>query len=216
MKVVRRSSNQILFMLFWYIALIIVSSSLMFLTERGEFNPDMQLWYRRNPGGDPEVSPFQSIIHSFYWSVVTLTTTGYGDDIPYTVWGRIVTGIAITCGILFLVIPASIIGSNLSAEWTRANRLAKLKETCQLAHSPKDPALWQIRYLQRRNRELLEAIAEVQDVLAYVNPRKDTKIQMEHVAALKKIADLEASLDMWKKIACNHEYQQHQQYQQQQ
>src|SRR6185369_5531974 len=99
MKVVRRSSNQILFMLFWYIALIIVSSSLMFLTERGEFNPDMQLWYRRTPGGDPEVSPFQSIIHSFYWSVVTLTTTGYGDDIPYTVWGKIVTGVAITCGI---------------------------------------------------------------------------------------------------------------------
>src|SRR6185503_19548553 len=104
--------------------------------------------------------------------------------------------------------------SNLSAEWGRANRLARLKETSQLARMPKDPAtttnvaLWQIKYLQRRNRDLLEAIGQVQDVLATVNPYKFANIQMEQVAALKKIVELEASLDMWKKIACSYEKQQ--------
>ncbi|CAG8480877.1 11182_t:CDS:2 [Paraglomus occultum] len=208
MKVVRRSSNQILFMAFWYTTIIILSSSLMFLTERGVFDPENKVWLRRDSDGHLEVSPFQSILHSFYWSVVTITTTGYGDDIPYTLWGRIVTGVAITCGLLFLVIPSSIIGSNLSVEWTRAHRLAKLKETRQLAQTPKDPAnitSWQIKYLQRRNRELLEAIAEVQDVLADVNPRKYREIQMEHVAALQKIVELESELERWKQIACNHE-----------
>lgn len=55
---------------------------------------------------DPDV--FQSIPHGFWWAIVTMTTVGYGDVAPTTVWGKLVGSVTAICGVLLVgfTIPA--------------------------------------------------------------------------------------------------------------
>ena len=54
---------------------------------------------------------FQSIIHSFWWSVVTLTTVGYGDVYPVTIGGKIFTFLVLMIGVGIITIPAGLIAT---------------------------------------------------------------------------------------------------------
>lgn len=54
---------------------------------------------------------FSSIFDSLWWSIVTLTTVGYGDVYPITVGGRIFTFIILLIGLGIVAIPTGIISS---------------------------------------------------------------------------------------------------------
>lgn len=60
----------------------------------------------------PEV--FSSVIHSGWWSVVTLTTVGYGDVYPITLGGKIFTFFILMIGVGIITIPAGLVASSLS------------------------------------------------------------------------------------------------------
>jgi len=70
----------------------------------------------------PEV--FSSIFSSLWWSVVTLTTVGYGDAVPLTIGGGIFTFIILMIGLGIIVIPSGMISSAL----TEARSLEKSDE----------------------------------------------------------------------------------------
>ncbi|NQW28284.1 MAG: ion transporter [Flammeovirgaceae bacterium] len=57
---------------------------------------------------------FKSIFHSAWWSIVTLTTVGYGDVYPITLGGKIFTFFVLIIGVGVVTIPAGLIGSALS------------------------------------------------------------------------------------------------------
>jgi len=57
---------------------------------------------------------FQSIFHSLWWAVTTLTTVGYGDMYPITMGGKIFTFIVLFIGLGVVAIPAGIVASALS------------------------------------------------------------------------------------------------------
>ena len=57
---------------------------------------------------------FQSVFHSLWWAVTTLTTVGYGDIYPITVGGRIFTFIILLIGLGGVSVPAGIVASALS------------------------------------------------------------------------------------------------------
>ena len=57
----------------------------------------------------PEV--FKSVFHSAWWSIVTLTTVGYGGKRPHTTWGKCVVIVAAIFGAFYLAMPLSIISS---------------------------------------------------------------------------------------------------------
>ncbi|WP_459209713.1 ion transporter [Aquimarina rhabdastrellae] len=82
----------------------VVSVILMYLSAVG-------IYYFEN-----EVQPeaFSSIFSSLWWSVVTLTTVGYGDVIPITVGGRIFTFIILMIGLGIVAIPSGMISSALT------------------------------------------------------------------------------------------------------
>merc|ERR1719428_368711 len=64
-----------------------------------------------------EESPFASIIHSFWFVIVTITTVGYGDMYPVTRAGKTVTTFMILLGIVVIAMPVGVIGSNFSNEY---------------------------------------------------------------------------------------------------
>eukprot|EP01079_Euglenida_sp_SAG-EU17-18_P002986 gene2986-3555_t len=57
---------------------------------------------------------FQSIPHSFWWVIVTITTVGYGDVFPMTPLGKCIGVITMLCGILVIAFPIIIIGTKFS------------------------------------------------------------------------------------------------------
>jgi len=52
---------------------------------------------------------FSSIPETLWWSVVTLTTIGYGDVIPITPLGKLLAGMSVIFGIGIFALPAAIL-----------------------------------------------------------------------------------------------------------
>ncbi len=65
-------------------------------------------------------NPFESIIISVYWAVVTITTLGYGDIVPQTPQGRIVAALCALCGLVFLALPIPVIVNNFTSFYSYA------------------------------------------------------------------------------------------------
>lgn len=82
----------------------IMSFFLLFLSSIGIF-------YFENPA-QPEV--FESVFHSLWWAVATLTTVGYGDIYPITVGGKIFTSIMLFIGLGIVAVPTGLIASALT------------------------------------------------------------------------------------------------------
>jgi len=82
--------------------LLLLASSLMFYAEN-EAQPDK----------------FSSIPAAMWWSIVTLTTVGYGDVFPVTGWGQALTGVIAMLGIGLFALPAGILGSGFLEEIQR-------------------------------------------------------------------------------------------------
>ncbi len=68
------------------------------------------VYYFENPL-QPET--FSSIFASLWWCVITLTTVGYGDMIPQSVAGKIITTILLFLGIALFSIPTALIASSM-------------------------------------------------------------------------------------------------------
>tara|TARA_R110000822_G_scaffold159476_31_gene299681 strand:- start:11637 stop:12482 length:846 start_codon:yes stop_codon:yes gene_type:complete len=62
---------------------------------------------------------FTSIPKSIYWTIVTITTVGYGDITPHTVMGQIISTLAMLTGYSILAIPTGIITAELANEMQR-------------------------------------------------------------------------------------------------
>jgi voltage-gated potassium channel len=81
--VFREEAQAIGALLFILCLVLVMSGSLMYMIE-GEAQPQV----------------FSSIPAAMWWAVVTITTVGYGDMVPVTVWGRILGGVIAMVGIL--------------------------------------------------------------------------------------------------------------------
>ena len=67
---------------------------------------------------EEELQPesFGSIFHCMWWSVVTLTTVGYGDVYPITVGGKIFTTIILMVGLGMVAVPTGLFASALAKD----------------------------------------------------------------------------------------------------
>ena len=54
---------------------------------------------------------YGSIPEAMWWGIVTLTTVGYGDVTPVTLWGRMAGGLTAVMGLCMFAIPVGIIAS---------------------------------------------------------------------------------------------------------
>ena len=85
---------------------------------------------------------FSDPISSFYWAIITMTTTGYGDIYPKSYKGKIIASACATVGLFLLSMPIAIVAStfrNLNTRYTeRCNHLKhQLRVTRQLQNDEK-------------------------------------------------------------------------------
>jgi voltage-gated potassium channel len=59
-------------------------------------------------------SGFTSIPQSIYWSIVTLTTVGYGDIAPATVLGKMISSLVMIIGYSIIAVPTGIVTSEIA------------------------------------------------------------------------------------------------------
>ena len=71
-------------------------------------------------------SGFTSIPRSIYWTIVTITTVGYGDIAPQTVLGQFIASILMIIGYGVIAVPTGIV----SVEYSKAAQEEKDRSTC--------------------------------------------------------------------------------------
>ncbi len=75
---------------------------------------------------------FSSIPKSIYWTIVTITTVGYGDITPQTVLGQFIAALAMLLGYSILAVPTGIFTAELAQELQR-ERMNVLCPNCSTA-----------------------------------------------------------------------------------
>ena len=104
--VILREREQILGVFLLFAMVLMAGAVLAFLAERR---------------AQPEV--FTSVGTSLWWTITTLTTTGYGDMAPVTLLGRLVGGGVMIGGISTISLLAGILANGFSAELKRTEFL---------------------------------------------------------------------------------------------
>jgi len=101
-KIFRERKEEFLFLLAFTMVVLIVVSFLVY-----HFEHEVQ----------PEA--FTSIPETIWWSIVTLTTVGYGDMYPVTAVGKFLTSIFVLLGVAFVAIPSAILASSFVEEFEK-------------------------------------------------------------------------------------------------
>lgn len=57
---------------------------------------------------------FESMFAAMYWALITLTTVGYGDLFPDSMFGHLVACTCAVCGIVILALPIGVIAANFN------------------------------------------------------------------------------------------------------
>lgn len=68
---------------------------------------------------DTQPQIFSSIPASLWWAVISVTTIGYGDIVPITTTGKVVSGFLAFVGVALIAIPTSIIAGGFIEATTR-------------------------------------------------------------------------------------------------
>jgi voltage-gated potassium channel len=117
-NVFKSTFNELMLSLVLALFLIIISSSFVYFAEHP---------------AQPQV--FTSIPETIWWSVITLTTVGYGNMIPITIAGKIFTSIILIAGVALFALPAGIITAGFLEE---SRKQRQRKRTCPHCHMPID------------------------------------------------------------------------------
>ena len=131
------------FLLFFILLAVVLCGSIIFFCEGGDWDDSQQKFMRQNIlNNGLEETPFKSIPHSFWWTIVTMTTVGYGDYVPTSDAGRAVASFVMLIGILVLAMPITVIGSAFSEEYNKARAARRERDLVRLTNStpstPKD------------------------------------------------------------------------------
>jgi len=127
---------------------VLISGSLMYLVEKGEWqwqtrtylrpaqisqmwNHTSQQWYDVK-----EESPFKSIPVAFWWALTTITTVGYGEVYPTTDAGKLIAAVTMVFSMVVLALPVGVIGGNFTKAWHRYE-VERIRQAKEVEHDKK-------------------------------------------------------------------------------
>lgn len=105
LRALKSSLYKIGYFLFLMLLLVSVIGTLMYLVE----------------SSDP-TSGFVSIPKSIYWSIVTLTTVGYGDISPVTSTGQFLASVIMLLGYSIIAVPTGIVTAEMAHQTQQSHR----------------------------------------------------------------------------------------------
>ncbi len=109
-------SGRKIFLFFFSVSLIVmVLSAIMYVVEGPEHG-------------------FTSIPKSIYWTIVTITTVGYGDITPQTTLGQGIAALTMLIGYSIIAIPTGILTAEISNEMVRKKDLRRCANCLKMGH----------------------------------------------------------------------------------
>lgn len=148
---------------------------------------------------------YSSIPDSFWWCIVTFTTVGYGDKYPRTGLGRLLCGVTMFCGIFFLAMPLTIVGSSFSDAWEnlQSKRLKAEAHERQVKDEEGNEPLWQPDYAKVASMKadikahLLRAKALVEELRTdSVKEGGGTEVMSAWEKNIEKLSDADEDFDV--------------------
>jgi voltage-gated potassium channel len=112
-RVFSAKREELLMIVFLLVLLLILASSLMYFAEH-----------------DAQPETFSSIPHAMWWSIITLTTVGYGDVYPITGLGKILAAFIALLGIGMFALPTGILGAAFVEEMKSKKETSKFCPHC--------------------------------------------------------------------------------------
>jgi len=110
MQIALRSSRpKIIVFLLSVMLLVIILGTLMYIIENSA-----------------RTNGFENIPNSIYWSIITLTTVGYGNIVPMTILGEIVASFIMILGYGIIAVPTGIV----TAEFSRKRKEKVNTQVC--------------------------------------------------------------------------------------
>lgn len=119
-RALRASRTKIFIFVFFMLIVSVLLGTLMYLIEGPE-------------------NGFNSIPHSVYWTIVTLTTVGYGDISPGTGLGQFIASLVMIIGYGIIAVPTGIVTAEFATDSTNTNRRnAEADRKCIECHALTD------------------------------------------------------------------------------
>jgi voltage-gated potassium channel len=118
MRALQASRQKITVFILGVLTLVVTLGSLMYLVEGAQ-------------------NGFTSIPKSVYWAIVTLTTVGYGDIAPRTMWGQGLAAVIMILGYAIIAVPTGIVTVEIGAASRRAAALRRCPQ-CGLGDHDSD------------------------------------------------------------------------------
>lgn len=134
---VHRSFETLVAIVFFLVLIVIVSSTMIYYVERGEYDPIKKIFI----DSDGLPSKFDSIPATFWFVIEIVTTVGLGDVYPKTTAGRVITFPVMMFGLLVIALPSIVIGRNFADAWAwlRVNRVGRRPSLFSPYRGPEDP-----------------------------------------------------------------------------
>lgn len=106
---IRASIQELLMLSIFLVIAMLVFSTIIFYAERPTYGDTRSISSR-----------FQTIPTGFWFSIITMTTVGYGDVYPQTTLGCIMGALCALCGVLLVALTIPVISNNFALFYMHA------------------------------------------------------------------------------------------------
>ena len=164
-----------------FLIILAIVGALLWMAER-----------KKSPAQFP-TDPLNGIANGMWLAIVTMSTTGYGDKAPITLWGRIIAGSWMVISIIFATSMVAGIASTLTLSSLSASTISNIEQLTQrkaatISTSPSEAFLREHQVTVVGVDDLNEAVSKLKnkevDAVVYDRPQLLYYLKNKHDESL--------------------------------